>query len=81
MTHSVYILESETLGLHYKGYTTNISRRLWEHNEGLSRYTRNKGPWKLVFLKEFETKKEALIYERMIKRANSECLKNIIAKN
>ncbi len=41
-----------------------------EHNNGLSRYTKNKRPWKLVFLQKFDNKKDALIRENQLKRAN-----------
>ncbi len=61
MVHTVYILQSETLGVYYKGYTQNLEKRLWEHNNGLSRFTKGKGPWKLVFSKAFDKKREALI--------------------
>jgi len=74
----VYIIQSQTKGILYKGCTSSIEKRLFEHNNNLGRFTKGKGPWKLVFLKEFETKKEALIYERKIKKANSEYLKSLI---
>ncbi|MBW6498964.1 MAG: GIY-YIG nuclease family protein [Bacteroidales bacterium] len=78
MNYTVYILESVQSGHFYKGYTSDIEKRLWEHNNGLSRYTRNKGPWKLVFEKKFENKSEALLFEKRIKRFNSNSLQNLI---
>ena len=74
----VYIIQSQTKGILYKGSTSRIENRLFEHNNDMGRFTKGKGPWALVFLKEFETKKEALIYERKLKRANSEYLRKII---
>ena len=78
MGYTVYILQSEISGVFYKGYTSNLESRLWEHNNGLSRYTKDKGPWKLVYTKSFDNKKDALIFERKIKRFNVQSLKNLI---
>ncbi|NQU33009.1 MAG: GIY-YIG nuclease family protein, partial [Bacteroidetes bacterium] len=37
-------------------------------------YTKNKGPWELVFIQEFQNKKDALVREKSLKRANSKYL-------
>jgi putative endonuclease len=50
-----------------------------EHNEGFSRYTSIKGPWTLVYQKMFETKREALIEEKRIKKLNRESVLRLIA--
>jgi len=65
----------------YKGYTRYPEKRLFEHNNGLSRYTKGKGPWKLVYLEKFKTKKEALIRERQLKRVNTKYLRWLIQQN
>jgi putative endonuclease len=74
----VYILKSQSSDVYYKGFTTCIERRLFEHNNGKSRYSSNKGPWSLVFLEKFETKKEALITEKKLKRLNHDNLEKLI---
>ena len=51
----VYIIESNTNGIFYKGSTGDYLRRLEEHNNNVNLYTRNKGPWRLVFVQEFQT--------------------------
>ena len=51
-----YIIESAQSGIFYKGSAGDYKKRLKEHNEGINEYTRNKGPWKLVFVHEFENK-------------------------
>ena len=71
MEYYVYIIQSETLGKYYKGYTTDPESRLLEHNSGKSRYTSGKGPWKLVYLKKMKDKRSALIREKQLKRANN----------
>ena len=43
--HYAYIIYSMSKDLYYKGYSTRPYVRLKEHNEGLSRYTKNRGPW------------------------------------
>ena len=74
----VYILKNQE-DIYYKGYTTDLDKRLIEHNSGLSRYTSNKGPWLIVYSKIFENKKEALIEEKRIKRLNVKSIENLIS--
>ena len=79
MFYFVYIIQFEVYNTFYKGYTQNPEYRLYQHNNGESRYTSNKTQWKLVYLEEFETKREAVIREKQIKRFNSQYLKELIA--
>ncbi len=79
--HYVYILHSESHNIYYKGYTQYPEKRLFEHNNNLSRYTANKGPWKLVYLEKFELKKDALIREKQLKRSNSNYIKWVIQQD
>jgi predicted GIY-YIG superfamily endonuclease len=47
--HYVYLLESETFGgPRYIGLTTDLKKRLADHNAGKSRHTSKYMPWKLV---------------------------------
>ncbi len=78
MPYLVYILQSLKDNTYYKGYTEDVEKRLLQHNNGESHYTRTKMPWKLVYLAEYNTKREALITEKQIKRYNSEFLQKII---
>ena len=68
----VYILYSESKQLYYKGFTENVISRVEEHNAGKSRYTANKGPWKLIFVQSFVTKSEALRKEKSLKKCKSD---------
>jgi putative endonuclease len=68
----VYILYSESQNLYYKGFTENVKSRVEEHNAGKSRYTCNKGPWKLIFVQRFSSKRDALIREKSLKRGKAE---------
>ena len=56
MEYCVYILQSDVDGTFYKGYTTDLTKRLDEHNAGLSQYTSKKIPWKLVYFERLESK-------------------------
>ena len=78
MAYFVYIIQSEVDNTYYKGFTENPDQRVWQHNNGESRYTSNKTPWRLVYLEECETKREALIREKQIKRFNTQYLKKLI---
>ena len=68
MVYFVYILQSEADNTYYIGYTTDLERRLEEHNSGLTRYTSKKRPWTLVYVEEFENKTDALKRERFLKK-------------
>ena len=80
MPYYVYILQSTVDLSYYKGFTEDIAKRLEQHNNGESRYTSRKMPWKLVYLEELPSKREALIREKQIKRYNSIYLRELISK-
>lgn len=63
----VYILKSEKDGSLYKGSTSDIKKRLAEHNFGNSKYSSSKKPFKLIWYCAFPTKKQALEFEIYIK--------------
>ncbi len=67
MEYVVYILRSEIVDRFYIGYTSNIGRRLEEHNSNQSKYTKNKGTWKLVYTEFFSSKSDAIKRERFLK--------------
>ena len=67
----VYVLENER-GRLYIGHTSDIDRRLREHNdtaghEHLGKYTHRNGPWHFLGAEKFETRSEANIRERQLK--------------
>jgi len=62
-----YILQSESSGKIYTGQTNNLTDRINRHNANQNKYTKNKGPWKLSFVKEFNTRSEAVIFENKLK--------------
>lgn len=63
-----YILLIENNSL-YCGYTDNVQKRFNAHLEGKgAKYTRAHKPIKIVYVKEFDTKSEAMKEEYRIKR-------------
>jgi len=62
----MYILECAD-GSYYVGSTTDLARRLWEHNEGVgAKYTARRRPVKLVYSAEFATIAEAYAAEKQV---------------
>ncbi len=68
MKHFVYIIKSEKDNKNYIGSTYNIEKRLKWHNEGKSKSTKSRRPFKLIYWREFESKKFALEFERWLKK-------------
>ena len=79
MPHYVYIIQSESTGILYKGYTAYPELRLQEHNDDRSRYTSGKGPWKLVYLEGFQHKSDALKREIQLKKSNLNYIRWLIS--
>ena len=48
----VYAIKSELNGVIYVGMCSNLERRIKEHNDGRSKYTKAYRPWKLIFKEE-----------------------------
>ncbi|MDR1567529.1 MAG: GIY-YIG nuclease family protein [Streptococcaceae bacterium] len=53
----------------YGGYTTDVNRRLDEHNRGIgAKYTRGRTPVKLIHSEKFSSKNEAMRAEAKFKK-------------
>ncbi|MCX6258916.1 MAG: GIY-YIG nuclease family protein [Bacteroidia bacterium] len=63
----VYVIESQSSGLLYIGQSKSPYKRLIDHNRGASPYTKDKGPWAIIFLKEFESRTDAILFEKKLK--------------
>ena len=74
-----YILKSLKTERLYIGHTDNLQRRIHEHNSNKSKSTRFRGPWELLFSKEFPTRSEAIKFELKLKSfKNKDYLFNFI---
>ncbi|MDO1499764.1 GIY-YIG nuclease family protein [Winogradskyella maritima] len=67
--HFIYIIQCSD-GLLYTGFTNNIKRRLDEHQQGLNKscFTYRRRPLQLIFHQEFNDVKQAIYFEKKIKR-------------
>jgi putative endonuclease len=66
--HFFYVLECND-GSYYAGYTNNLIKRIKLHNEGKgAKYTKGRGPVKLLYSKPFTNKSEALRTEYQFKQ-------------
>jgi len=65
--HTVYILKSLKDDGYYIGVTNNISRRLKEHNSGLSRSTKARKPFTLIYEEKYENINNAYSREKYLK--------------
>jgi putative endonuclease len=63
----VYVLKSDKNGKLYKGLTTDLKRRISEHNSGNSTFTSNNGKWKLIYYEAFINEKDARSEELFLK--------------
>lgn len=63
----VYLLRSLKDGKFYLGWTTNLNRRLEEHNMGLTRSTKSRRPFEFVHYEIYQTPELAKKRERTLK--------------
>ncbi|MFQ6608193.1 MAG: GIY-YIG nuclease family protein [Fidelibacterota bacterium] len=49
------------------GHTSDITKRLKQHNAGYSKATKRERPWNLVYTKTFKTRSEARQHEFRLK--------------
>jgi len=63
----VYVLGNTTTQKHYTGFTTDLVQRLGQHNSGVTKSTKNRGKWELLYWEEFATRPEAMRRERFLK--------------
>jgi putative endonuclease len=66
--HYVYVLQCAD-GTFYTGYTTDVERRVDEHNAGEgAKYTRGRTPVEVVHTESFDTQSGAMAREYQIKQ-------------
>ena len=67
----VYLLRSLTTSQLYLGWTTDLRRRLCEHEAGTSRYTRSRGPYELIYFEAYMHRAEAVAREASLKKRHN----------
>lgn len=81
MKYCVYIVECRD-GSFYTGITTNLEKRIKEHNgelKGGAKYTKGKGPVVLKYFEKLETRSDALKREYEIKQLTRKQKQKIIS--
>ena len=67
MRFYTYVLVSSKNGDIYIGSTENLYNRVDLHNQGKVKSTKGYRPWKLFEYSEFESRSEAVRYEKFLK--------------
>ena len=67
MSFHVYALYSHNLNAIYIGQSSDLKKRLTDHNKGYSKFTAKTDDWILVYSEECESRSIALKRERQIK--------------
>jgi putative endonuclease len=67
MPYYVYIIQSQKDGSYYSGCTQDLSERVERHNQGRSKYTKAKRPWRLVYSERHPDRSRAVKRENEIK--------------
>ena len=69
--HYVYLIQSLSFSTRkYIGLTTDLKRRLTEHNSKHSSHTAQYAPWKLITYVAFETLEKAQAFEAYLKQGS-----------
>jgi putative endonuclease len=63
----VYILKSLSKNITYVGSTTDLERRLKEHNDGKCEFTKRYLPWKILYKEETADLTDARLREQYFK--------------
>jgi putative endonuclease len=67
MFYYIYILRSIKDGMYYTGYTSNLNKRLEEHENGNVQSTKNRLPIKLVYFEGCLNQQDATHREKYLK--------------
>lgn len=79
--HYVYVLACADQTL-YTGYTTDVARRVAEHDAGDgAKYTRGRTPVELVHVESFDTRSAAMSREHEIKQLSRPQKERLVAES
>lgn len=77
----VYVLQSEKTEQLYTGFTSDLEHRVGQHDAGITKSTKNRGPWRLVYQEQYDSRAEAMRREKFLKSGKGrEQLAALIAK-
>lgn len=63
----VYVIRDVKTELLYTGCTSDLRKRLAEHQSGKSTYTKSRGPYKLIYYEACLNEKDAFAREKYLK--------------
>lgn len=63
----IYLAKSKKNNKVYIGYTSDLRKRLKDHNFGRSKYTKPLRPYELIYYEAFKNKKDAKTREQSLK--------------
>ena len=66
--HILYVIQSKKHLSFYIGISSNLRKRLQEHNKGLVFSTKSKRPWVLVYCEGYRSREDAIERERKLKK-------------
>lgn len=69
MIYKTYVLISKSCKKTYVGHTNDLERRLIEHNDGKTIFSKRYRPWSVLYEEEFGTEAESIDRERYFKSA------------
>jgi putative endonuclease len=67
----VYLLQEVVSRKVYIGYTSDLRRRVKEHQTGIACQTTKTGQWRLIYYEAFLAKEDAVMRERKLKHHGS----------
>ena len=77
--HNIYFLKSIKNQKIYTGYTSkNPKERLIEHNRGSNEWTRENGPFKLIYFESYLCEQDAVLREKFYKTGLGRNIRNAI---
>ncbi len=65
--HYVYLLQSLKNGGLYIGCTSDLKKRILEHNKNQSYHTKKYSPWKIIYFEGYVSKSDAYSREKNLK--------------
>jgi putative endonuclease len=63
----VYVLKSKVDDKLYIGFTSDLKRRFWEHNNDGSPSTKDRAPFDLIYYEAYRSKSDATLREKKLK--------------
>jgi putative endonuclease len=63
----IYLLKSKKDNKLYIGLTTDLKKRIIEHNQGFTRSTKHRRPFVLIYYEAYSSLKDAKIREKRLK--------------